>query len=139
MPEQWTISLGASAEKLGGSIHNISREAQDEFALRSHQNAQAAWESGFYGEWVVPVPDTELERDETIRPDTTLEKLSKLKAAFVKAARSPPAILRRSTTARVRPCSLTRKGPRQWAGSRSRGSSRGGRRESIPTCSGSRR
>lgn len=82
MPEQWTISLGASAEKLAG-IHNISREAQDGFALRSHQNAQAAWESGFYGDWVVPVPDTELERDETIRPDTTLEKLSKLKAAFV--------------------------------------------------------
>ena len=55
MPEQWTISLGASAEKLA-DIYKISREAQDAFALRSHQNAQAAWESGFYGEWVVPVP-----------------------------------------------------------------------------------
>ena len=83
MPEQWTISLGASAEKLAG-IYDISREAQDEFALRSHQNAQAAWDSGFYGEWVVPVPDTELERDENIRPDTSLEKLAKLKPAFVK-------------------------------------------------------
>ena len=82
MPEQWTISLGASAEKLAG-LHNISREAQDEFALRSHRNAQAAWESGFYGGWVVPVPGTDLERDENIRPDTSLEKLGKLKAAFV--------------------------------------------------------
>ena len=83
MPDQWTISLGASAEKLA-DIYNVSREAQDEFALRSHQRAQAAWESGFYGEWVVPVPDTELERDENIRADTSLEKLAKLKPAFVK-------------------------------------------------------
>ncbi|HEY4826233.1 MAG TPA: thiolase family protein [Solirubrobacteraceae bacterium] len=83
MPGQWTISLGESAEKLAG-IYNVTREAQDEFALRSHQRAQAAWESGFYGEWVVPVPGTELERDENIRPNTSLEKLGKLKPAFVK-------------------------------------------------------
>ncbi|HKO27175.1 MAG TPA: thiolase family protein [Solirubrobacteraceae bacterium] len=83
MPDQWTISLGESAEKLA-DIYKVSREAQDEFALRSHQRAQAAWESGFYGEWVIPVPDTELKRDENIRPDTSLEKLAKLKPAFVK-------------------------------------------------------
>jgi acetyl-CoA acetyltransferase family protein len=82
MPDQWTISLGESAEKLAG-IYKVSREAQDEFALRSHQRAQAAWESGFYGEWVIPVPGTDLERDENIRPDTSLEKLAKLKPAFV--------------------------------------------------------
>jgi acetyl-CoA acetyltransferase family protein len=81
MPDQWTISLGQSAEKLAGLYH-VSREAQDEFALRSHQRAQQAWEDGFYDRWVVPVPDTELERDENIRPDTTLEKLAKLKPAF---------------------------------------------------------
>jgi acetyl-CoA acetyltransferase family protein len=83
MPSQWTISLGESAEKLAG-IHGISREAQDAFALRSHQRAVAAWENGFYGQWVVPVPGTELERDETMRADTSLEKLAKLKPAFVK-------------------------------------------------------
>jgi acetyl-CoA acetyltransferase family protein len=83
MPSQWTISLGESAEKLAG-IHGISREAQDAFALRSHQRAVAAWESGFYGQWVVPVPGTELERDETMRADTSLEKLARLKPAFVK-------------------------------------------------------
>jgi acetyl-CoA acetyltransferase family protein len=83
MPEQWTISLGESAEKLA-RIYEISREAQDEFALRSHQRAAAAWDAGFYGEWVVPVPGTELERDETVRPDTSLEKLAKLKPAFAK-------------------------------------------------------
>jgi len=83
MPDQWTISLGESAEKLAG-IYRVTREEQDQFALRSHQRAQAAWESGFYGEWVIPVPGTELERDENIRPDTSVEKLAKLKPAFVK-------------------------------------------------------
>jgi acetyl-CoA acetyltransferase family protein len=81
MPDQWTISLGQSAEKLAG-IYEVSREAQDEFALRSHQRALAGWESGFYEQWVVPVPGTELERDENMRPDTSLERLAKLKPSF---------------------------------------------------------
>jgi acetyl-CoA acetyltransferase family protein len=83
MPEQWTISLGESAEKLA-SMYDISREAQDAFALRSHTNAAKAWDDGFYDGWVVPVPDTELERDEGIRSDSSMEKLAKLKPAFVK-------------------------------------------------------
>jgi acetyl-CoA acetyltransferase len=81
MPEQWAISLGQSAEKLA-EMYGISREAQDQFALRSHRRALAGWESGYYGNWVVPVPETDLERDETIRPDTSLERLAKLKPAF---------------------------------------------------------
>jgi acetyl-CoA acetyltransferase family protein len=81
MPDQWTISLGASAEKLA-AIYEISREAQDEFAVRSHHQAAAAWDRGFYDDWVVPVPGTQLERDENIRPDTSLEKLAGLKPAF---------------------------------------------------------
>jgi acetyl-CoA acetyltransferase family protein len=83
MPEQWTISLGESAEKLA-ELYGVSREAQDAFALRSHQRAVAAWDDGFYGEWVVPVPGTELERDENMRADTSLEKLATLKPAFTK-------------------------------------------------------
>jgi acetyl-CoA acetyltransferase family protein len=82
MPEQWTISLGQSAEKLA-QMYGISREAQDQFALRSHQRAVAGWESGYYEKWVVPVPDTDLDRDETMRSDTSLERLAKLKPAFV--------------------------------------------------------
>jgi acetyl-CoA acetyltransferase family protein len=82
MPEQWTISLGASAEKLAG-LYDIGREQQDEFALRSHRRAQAGWEDGFYAGWVVPVPGTKLERDENIRTDTSLERLAALKPAFV--------------------------------------------------------
>jgi acetyl-CoA acetyltransferase family protein len=82
MPEQWTISLGASTEKLAG-IHGVDRLAQDAFAVRSHQLTAQAWGEGFYDGWVLPVPDTDLEQDETVRPDTSVEKLAKLKPAFV--------------------------------------------------------
>jgi acetyl-CoA acetyltransferase family protein len=81
MPVEWTISLGESAEKLA-RIYEISRESQDEFALRSHTLADAAWNEGRFPE-VVPVPGVDLERDEGIRADTSLEKLGKLKPAFV--------------------------------------------------------
>jgi acetyl-CoA acetyltransferase family protein len=81
MPERWTISLGESAEKLA-AMHGISREQQDRFALRSHQLAARAYEEGAMGE-VVPVPGVELERDEGVRTDTSLERLGKLKPAFV--------------------------------------------------------
>jgi acetyl-CoA acetyltransferase family protein len=83
MPDQWTISLGASTEKLA-AIHGVGREEQDAFALRSHQLTAKAWDDGFYDDWVIPVPDTELARDENMRADTSLEKLAKLKPAFVK-------------------------------------------------------
>jgi acetyl-CoA acetyltransferase family protein len=81
MPEQWTISLGESAEKLAG-MYDISREAQDAFALRSHQLAARAFDDDALGE-VIPLPGIELDRDEGIRRDTSLEKLGRLKAAFV--------------------------------------------------------
>ncbi len=80
MPGQWTISLGESAEKLA-EIYAISRQAQDEFALRSHTLAARAFDEGEMPE-VVPVPGVELERDEGIRADTSAQKLAKLKPAF---------------------------------------------------------
>jgi len=83
MPDQWTIALGESAEILADR-YEISREQQDAFAIKSHQRAHAAWEAGFYDDHVIPVPDTELTRDEGIRPDTSMEKLAKLKPAFRK-------------------------------------------------------
>jgi acetyl-CoA acetyltransferase family protein len=83
MPEQWTIALGESAEILADR-YAISREQQDAFAIKSHQRAHAAWEAGFYDDHVIPVPDTELTRDEGIRPDSSMEKLAKLKPAFRK-------------------------------------------------------
>jgi acetyl-CoA acetyltransferase family protein len=81
MPEQWTISLGESAERLA-AIYEISREEQDEFALRSHRLAAQAYDEGVMTE-VVPVPGVDLDRDEGIRADTSLEQLAKLRPAFV--------------------------------------------------------
>jgi acetyl-CoA acetyltransferase family protein len=82
MPERWTISLGASAEKLAG-MYDISRDDQDAFALRSHRLAAEAWDAGVYDGEIVGVPGVELARDEGIRADSSLEKLGRLKAAFV--------------------------------------------------------
>jgi acetyl-CoA acetyltransferase family protein len=81
MPERWTISLGQSAEKLAG-MYAVSREAQDAFALRSHRLAARAFDDGALTE-VIPIPGVELERDEGIRADTSLEKLAALPPAFV--------------------------------------------------------
>ena len=81
MPERWTISLGASAENLA-TLHDISRDEQDELALRSHTLAAAAWDDGAYTE-VVPVPGTDLLRDEGVRTDTSIAQLGALPAAFV--------------------------------------------------------
>jgi acetyl-CoA acetyltransferase family protein len=81
--EDWTISNGASAEKLA-EIYDLSREAQDEFTLRSHRLAAAAWEAGVYDPEIVQVPGAELARDEGIRADTSLEKLASLRPLFAK-------------------------------------------------------
>ncbi|MCP2323855.1 acetyl-CoA acetyltransferase family protein [Hamadaea flava] len=81
MPPQWTVSLGESTELLAGKFQ-IGRAEQDAFALRSHQAADRAWTAGFYAGHVVPVPGTTLDRDESIRPDTTPEALAKLKPVF---------------------------------------------------------
>ncbi|HEX6460563.1 MAG TPA: thiolase family protein [Thermoleophilaceae bacterium] len=84
MPEQWTVALGEGAEILAERFE-ISREEQDEFALKSHQRAAAAWDAGVYEDEIVPPPDgVELERDEGIRADTSLEKLGKLRPVFRK-------------------------------------------------------
>ncbi|HWH93488.1 MAG TPA: thiolase family protein, partial [Baekduia sp.] len=82
MPDRWTISLGASAEKLA-QMYDISREDQDAFALRSHRLAAEAWQAGVYDDEVIAVEGADLDRDEGVRPDSSLEKLGKLKAAFV--------------------------------------------------------
>ncbi len=80
MPDRWTISLGGSADGLAVK-YEISREEQDEFAARSHHLAGAAFDAGRLSE-VVPLPGIELSRDEGIRKDTTVDKLSQLKPAF---------------------------------------------------------
>jgi acetyl-CoA C-acetyltransferase len=58
----------------------VTREAQDELAMRSHRNLAAAYERGFQDDLVTPYLG--LERDQNLRPDSSLEKLAKLKPVF---------------------------------------------------------
>src|SRR5690606_28297379 len=81
MPAAWTVSLGEANEQLRERFA-ISRERQDEFGARSHRLAAEAWAKGFHDDLVVPVPGVDLVQDESIRPDTTAEKLAALKPAF---------------------------------------------------------
>ncbi|EPF72696.1 MULTISPECIES: acetyl-CoA C-acetyltransferase [Acinetobacter] len=60
----------------------ISREAQDELAASSHQKMAAAYEAGFFDDLITPFLG--LERDNNLRPDSSVEKLAKLKPAFGK-------------------------------------------------------
>lgn len=92
MPEEWTVSLGEVNEMLGEKFA-ISREQQDEFAARSHNLADAAWEGGFYDGLVAPIGHHT--KDEGIRPGSTAEKLAGLKPSFrengtITAANSSP-------------------------------------------------
>ena len=81
MPKEWTVSLGEATEQLGEK-YAVSREDQDAFALHSHQRAADAWSSGFFDNHVVAVPGTDLARDESVRGESTLEKLAGLKPVF---------------------------------------------------------
>ena len=81
MPSEWTVSLGEGAELLARE-YDIGRDAQDEFAVESHRRAAAAWERGAYDDETVDIAGVDLDRDEPIRPDTSVEKLAKLKPAF---------------------------------------------------------
>ena len=60
----------------------ISREAQDQLACDSHLNMARAYEEGFFDDLVTPFMG--LERDNNLRPDTSAEKLAKLRPAFAK-------------------------------------------------------
>ncbi len=60
----------------------LTQEEQDQFALHSHQKADLAYQNGFYDDLVMPYLG--LTRDNTVRADSTLEKLSKLKPVFAK-------------------------------------------------------
>jgi len=83
------LFMAQTAEKCAAK-YNISRQAQDEYALRSQQAASRAWESGKFKDEVTPVEIksrkgvTVVDKDDHLRPDTTLEGLAKLPAAFSK-------------------------------------------------------
>lgn len=81
MPADWTVSLGEATELLR-ERHGISRQRQDEFAVRSHELADRGWAEGFYDDLVVGVPGIDLDRDESIRADSTVERLAGLSTVF---------------------------------------------------------
>lgn len=82
-------SMGETAENIAAERPHITRQKQDEFALRSHQRAIAAIDSGRFKREIVPVSIPQkkgdpkiVDTDERPRRDTTLESLGKLRAAF---------------------------------------------------------
>ena len=81
------IPQGIGADLIA-TLDGFAREMVDEFGMRSHHKATAAQRSGHFERSVVPVLDdlgiAILERDETIRPDTSVEGLSQLKPSFAK-------------------------------------------------------
>lgn len=83
------LHMGYTAEFLAQS-HGISREAQDQFALASHQKAAAATAKGEFAKEIIPVwghdeagLPTEVTTDQCIRPDTSMEALAALRPAFM--------------------------------------------------------
>jgi len=80
--------MGITAEVLA-KMHGISREDQDQFAVRSHKLAEQARSNGGFSNEIVPIEAHDgrgfkrlIEDDETIRPDTTMEGLSQLRPVF---------------------------------------------------------
>ena len=73
------LSMGEHAA-LTAQQWGISRRAQDELALASHRNLAAAYDRGFFDDLVTPYLG--LERDQSLRPDLTIEKLASLRTVF---------------------------------------------------------
>ena len=73
------LSMGQHCEEMAKEWQ-VGRKEQDELALASHKNAAAAWLAGFYQDLVVPFGD--LQRDNNVRGDTSMEKLAALRTAF---------------------------------------------------------
>jgi acetyl-CoA acyltransferase len=86
--DESAASMGQTAENLHDRFPAITKQRADAFALQSQQRAAAAWENGVMKETVVPMAVFTddgwkvAERDEFLRPDTTLEGLAQLKPAF---------------------------------------------------------
>lgn len=82
-------AMGDLTEDANAADQKFTRAEQDAFAAASHQRAAAAWDQGLFDDEVVPVDvpqrkgePVRVTRDEGIRPETTVESLSKLRPAF---------------------------------------------------------
>jgi len=85
------VHMGAGTENYVGQVGDISREAQDEFAAKSHERAAAAQKEGRFADEIAAVEIAQrkgdpivIDSDEGVRPGTTTESLSKLRPAFSK-------------------------------------------------------
>ena len=82
-----TLSLGECTEKLA-ELYGITRNQADYFAARSHERATQAWAAGNFDREVIEIPvvtktgTTLVRTDETVRSDTTFDKLQSLKPSF---------------------------------------------------------
>jgi 3-oxoadipyl-CoA thiolase len=88
LPQDWTISLGETAEKVG-RMYGIERGEQDAFAVESQRRAAQAIAEGVFEQEIVAVelpndPGKQICRDEAPRLGVTLETLGKLKPAFTR-------------------------------------------------------
>jgi acetyl-CoA C-acetyltransferase len=73
------LSMGEHAA-LTAKVWEVTREAQDELAATSHRNLAAAYDRGFFDDLVTPF--LKLSRDQNLRPDSSVEKLAKLKPVY---------------------------------------------------------
>ncbi len=86
--DESAVTMGATAENLHDRFPQLTKEDADRFAVGSQQKAAAAWENGVMRATVVPMSVftdggwTMAERDEFLRPDTTLERLAGLRTPF---------------------------------------------------------
>ncbi len=84
-----TVHMGITAENVAAR-YEISRQAQDELAVQSHQRASRAWKEGRFASQIVPVQTTVRRKpwtfaaDEHVRDDVTVESLAGLRAVFQK-------------------------------------------------------
>ena len=84
----WGTSVGPQGigADLIATKHGYTRDDVDSFAVESQARAATAWEAGYFGRSIVPVKDgigvTMLDRDEHMRPGTTLDDLAQLKPSF---------------------------------------------------------
>jgi acetyl-CoA acyltransferase len=91
--DQSAVTMGATAENLHDRFPQLTKDDADAFAVRSQQRAAAAWENGVMRETVVPMSVFTddgwqvADRDEFLRPDTTVEGLADLKTPFRAAGR----------------------------------------------------
>jgi acetyl-CoA C-acetyltransferase len=92
------LSMGEHAA-LTALEWRITREAQDELAARSHHNLARSYEEGFHDDLITPFRG--VERDNNLRPDSSVEKLATLKPVFGRGVRG--AAVQRRVGGRARP------------------------------------